>query len=86
MKNNMYYLKKGFILGLLCGLIIIIRDLLSIGFTDGFSGTNEILTITGKGILVGILTWIAFGIVNVFAKIGTIVNKKSEWRKFNYSC
>lgn len=74
-KSNLHYLKKGLIFGLLIALIIIIRDLVGIGFSDGFSGAREIFDIIRNGMLVGLVSGLILGVINLFAKIDTIIKK-----------
>lgn len=74
-KSNFHYLKRGLIFGLLIALVIIIKDLVAIGFTDGFSGIKEVFDVIRNGMLVGLISGLILGVINLFAKMDTIIKK-----------
>ena len=71
-KNNLFYFKKALILSIPIAVFVIVLDLFDIGFYD----ISDIMKIFAKGLFVGIITSIILGIINVFAKVETLMKKE----------
>ena len=71
-KNNFYYLKKPLLFSVPIAVFLIIRELFEIGFSD----INEIFIFIAKSLVIGILTTLIMGVINIFVKIDTLMKKQ----------
>ncbi|WP_178985626.1 hypothetical protein [Winogradskyella helgolandensis] len=71
-KNSLYYFKRALMLSIPMAIFVIVRDLFDLELYN----STTILKTFAKGLFVGIITGLILGIINIFAKVDTLIKKE----------